>query len=315
MGNYYAAGTDALSIHDNLYYLWFEPGRYEGAPAEVLYTEPEIEGLTFINHMKTGRRGSGDKGYIYSAPGQYEALLRGTIPADGKPFSIKGVIPEPALFCARYFYNQLQENNINVIDGAGVQHPIRPYEDLDLLLQTTSPPVSEIVHIINKRSFNLYAEQLIYHLALQTGREGTRKAGISALLGFLNDNDIDVGGVKLYDGSGLSRTNRITAKSMVQLLKFATGQTWYDVFNRSLAVTGDSEDIGNFKRFGRNTILEKNARVKSGLITGVRSLSGYMEARSGRKMAFSLIVNNFQGSSRQVDRIFKNILVRAAEEH
>ncbi|MFH1620424.1 MAG: D-alanyl-D-alanine carboxypeptidase/D-alanyl-D-alanine-endopeptidase, partial [bacterium] len=95
-GNYYAAPADALSINDNLYTLYLRPGRKAGDDAAVLRTEPEIPGLKFVNLMKTGPRGSGDKGYIFCSPGQYTATLRGTVPAGPAEFAIKGAIPEPA---------------------------------------------------------------------------------------------------------------------------------------------------------------------------------------------------------------------------
>ncbi len=68
MGNYYGAGTSGLCIHENLYYLFFKPGDKTGDPASILRVEPEVPGLTFINHMRTGPAGSGDNGYIYHAP-------------------------------------------------------------------------------------------------------------------------------------------------------------------------------------------------------------------------------------------------------
>ena len=63
IGNYYGAGSTALNINDNLYYLYFKPGSI-GQSAQVLRTDPEIPGLNFTNFMLTGARGSGDNGYI-----------------------------------------------------------------------------------------------------------------------------------------------------------------------------------------------------------------------------------------------------------
>lgn len=313
MGNYYAAGTDALSIHDNLYYLYFKPGKQAGEPARVLRTEPVMNGLTFINRMRTGAPGSGDNGYIYAAPRQYRAYLKGTVPAGGKSFSIKGVIPEPALFCAQYLKKVLLENGIYVEGQAEIG--LLPAGRKMEIVTTRSQPLSAIVFITNKKSFNLYAEQLLSHLALAKGRPATRENGLKVLKNLLKTNNVPVAGMDLYDGSGLSRTNVITAQSMVRVLQFASRQSWFKEFNNSLAVCGDPQDIGYFKRFGRHSILEKNARVKSGTITGVRSLSGYTRTRSGKELAFSFICNNFRGSSRRVDTIYERLLVLLAEVH
>jgi D-alanyl-D-alanine carboxypeptidase/D-alanyl-D-alanine-endopeptidase (penicillin-binding protein 4) len=265
--------------------------------------------------MKTGKPGSGDNGYIYAAPGQYTAMLRGTIPADGKPFAIKGALPDPALFCAQYFKKALEEMRVNVTGQPLCRSKEKNYDSLTLVWEIKSPSLRKIVLMINKRSVNLYMEQLLYHLALAVGKEATTSNGIAVLMDFLDKNHIPANGIALYDGCGLSRTNRITALSMVRLLQFAADQPWYRAFYNSLAVGGDPEDIGFFKRFGNGSLIANNVRIKSGLIAGVRSLSGYLKSRSGKMIAFSFIVNNHDGSSRQIDRMFEKILIRAAEEY
>jgi len=98
IGNYYAANTSGLCFNENLYYLFFKPAKYAGGDATVITTNPIVPNLEFFNHMKTGPRGSGDKGFIFAAPWQNLHQLEGTIPAGVKEFSIKGSLPDPALF-------------------------------------------------------------------------------------------------------------------------------------------------------------------------------------------------------------------------
>jgi len=313
IGNYYGAGTSALTINDNLYYLFFKPALQTGETAEVLRTEPLIPNLQFINYMKTGKEGSGDNGYIYCAPGQYTAVLRGTIPAGVKEFSIKGSLPDPALFAVQYFSSYLNKNGIEVINPADkISSPIF-YDENKLILTIISPPLKDIVYILNKKSFNLYAEHLLKTIGLVKEGKGSTDAGIRALKNFLESNRINIEGLDLYDGSGLSRTNTVTAKMMVKLLSFMTKQKGFNSFYNSLGIAGDPDDISSFKDFGANTILAKNARIKSGLINGVRSHSGYLKDRSGRLIAFSMIANNYSGSVREVNEIHKKVLLMLAD--
>jgi len=149
LGNYYGAGPSALSIHDNLYYLIFKPGRYAGQPAKVLGTEPEIPGLTFINHMRTGSRFSGDNGYIFAAPGQFEALLDGTVPAGRRSFRIKGAIPDPALYAAQRLYQELIQAGIEISDYPGKITQSFNYNNATLIHTLKSPPLMDIIFIIN----------------------------------------------------------------------------------------------------------------------------------------------------------------------
>ena len=314
IGNYYGAGSCALSINDNLYYLLFEPGKYAGQPAKVLGTEPEIPGLTFINHMKTGPRFSGDNGYIYAAPGQFEALLEGTVPAGRKVFKIKGAIPDPALFSAQRLHQELINSGIVITDyPAKVKNAIE-YNSAKLIYTTISPPLKDIIFIINKKSFNLYAEQLVKLIALTQNETGTLEDGLKIIKNFLSENLISIDGLELFDGSGLSRSNLITTKTMVELLKFMTTQSSFKSYYNSLSVAGDEDDEGSFNSFGNGTVIENNARIKSGFISNIRSHSGYVRDRSGRLIAFSFICNNYHGSTSTINKIHKDLIIKLAEQ-
>ncbi len=310
IGNYYGAGTCALTINDNLYYLYFKPGPYADSDAEVLRTEPEIPGLNFINYMKTGPKGSGDNGYIYCAPGEFKATLRGTVPAGVNEFSIKGAIPDPALFAAQYFSSELTKEGIPVAREADKLKNIINYADDNLLFTTVSPPLKDIVYITNKKSNNLYTQQLLKTIALHETGVGSNANGIKVIKSFFEKNGIPTGGFKLYDGCGLSRTNTITTKMMAKLLAFLTTQKIFKSFYHSLAVAGDPADIGYFKNLGKDTPLANNVSLKSGLITGVRSMSGYLKNKAGRLITFSFIANNYKGSSRKIDSYFEQLLLK-----
>lgn len=315
LGNYYGAGVSALTIHDNLYHLYFKPGYKKGMPAQVLRTEPEIEGLSFDNRMRTGTVHSGDNGYIFRAPNSYVATLRGTIPTGVKEFSIKGSLPQPALFVARYFKNYLSINGISVSKPAVLMKSEGEYNKWRPIHTTYSPKLSDIIYVLNKRSVNLYAEQLLRYLAVKKSGVGNLDKGLKAIQTFLTENKIDLSGLHLEDGSGLSPNNLITAKMMTQLLKVMKTKKSFKVFYNSLALAGDKDDLGYFKKFGRNTIIEKKCRIKSGLIQGVRSHSGYLTAKSGKLIAFSFIANNFTEHYSKIDKIHEALLIRLAETH
>ncbi len=312
IGNYYGAGTSALTINDNLYYLYFHPSIVVGDPAEIIKTDPVIPGLTFKNYVTTGKPGSGDNGYIYCAPLQYDAVVRGTVPAGESAFSIKGSIPDPALFAAQYFKNFLNGYKIIVTMGAGELQKSRSYDPAKLITETYSPPLKDIVYMINKKSDNLYTEQLLKTIGLTRQGTGSTEAGIETLESFLDSVGVSTDGMQLYDGCGLSRTDMITTRLMVRLLVFMTKQKTFDAFYNSMAVAGRADDPGYFSKFGVNTILQNNARIKSGLITGVRSHSGYIHDKAGRMIAYSIIANNYSGTVKQIDEIHKKIMLYLA---
>ena len=313
LGNYYAAPSSALSINDNLYYLYFKPADKVGGIAEVLRTEPVIPGLSFTNYMTTGEKGSGDNGYIYSAPLQYDAALRGTIPAGRPEFSIKGSMPDPALYAAQYLSKTLREHFISVKGEPGKVNTPRKYNERNLVLVSVSPPLKDIVYISNKKSNNVYTELLLKAISYKRTGRGSTSDGIKFMIKFLTDNSINTDGLLLYDGSGLSRSNAITAKMMVDLLVANTESRYFKSFHNSLAVVGDPNDIAIHRNTGMGTAIEKKAWIKSGGIVGVRSYSGYIENMSGRAIVFSFIANNFSGSGGEVNRIHRELMIKLAE--
>lgn len=319
IGNYYGAGTTALCINDNLYHLYFKPGKDVGSPAEVLRTVPEIKWLSFIDLMKTGKEGSGDNGYIFCAPLQKTAVLKGTIPAGVSEFPIKGSIPDPPYFAAYYFAETLINNGIifrNMMDPVQIAGKLdKPvsYDSSKMITSLFSPPLKDIVYIINKRSNNLYTEQVLKALAFYKKNEGSTDKGIETLYDFLKQSNVPTGGVYFHDGCGLSRFNGITAKSLAKLLSFNTKQSYFRSFYYSMGIAGDPDDISSFKNYGKNTIIAKNARIKDGLIGHVRSHSGYVTSRSGRLISFSFIANNYEGSARTINEMHTELIIKLAE--
>ncbi len=313
MGNYYGASSPALTIHNNLYHLIFAPGKQEGDSAKILGTKPLIPGLIFTNFVRTGAKGSGDNGYIYCAPGQFNAYVTGTIPAGVDSFSIKGAIPDPSLFAAQYLQYYLIHHGINVLQAAKRLTVKKDYSFATLLTEQVSPPLKDIVFQANKRSINLYCELLAKQLSMQAGGPGTTADGVKVIKKNLQAMGVPVYGLHLSDGSGLSRTNTVTARLMVAYLRQMTKQSCFKTFYNSLAVTGDPNDIGYFKNWGKGTPLAFNAHLKSGLIERVRSHSGYVKDRSGDRIVFSFIANNFNGAYKLIDKIHEQLLIKLAE--
>lgn len=313
IGNYYGAQATALCLNDNLYKLFFKPANTAGRKAELIRTEPSVPNLKFLNYMKTGERGSGDNGYIFCAPGQYTAELRGTIPQGYNEFKIKGAIPDPPLFAAQHFTNLLKKNGIKVNREPMKLGQAKDYSAMKLLCEIISPPLKDIVYFINKKSYNLYAEMLVKAIGYYRGGTGDIVTGLDIIQKYLSQLGIDTTSIILYDGSGLSRSNALTTDAMSRLLCQTVSENHFNSFYNSLGVAGNRNDLSSFKRFGTGTAISNNARIKSGFVKGVRSHSGYLKDKRGRLIAFSFIANNFNCSTGVIDGIHKQILIGLAE--
>lgn len=315
IGNYYAAQPTALAVNDNLYRLYFKPGAKAGDPAEVLRTEPKMAGLEFKNMMRTGPAGSGDNGYIYNSPGQYEATLRGTVPAGPEEFAIKGAIPDPALFTAKEFASYLELRGIKAAGGAVKITNEKDYGTLKFVAETEGAPLKDIVFTTNKRSFNLYAEMLLRHLALAAGRPGSADNGLEALRDFISANGVDVSEVKLADASGLSRLDTVQTGDFSAFLAGISKKKYFPAYSDSLVSPADPDATGHIRKMGVNTRLQSGLKIKSGSLKGVRGYAGYLKTKKGRTLAFTSIINNYSASGAAVDALHEKVLLELIEKY
>ncbi|WP_017326618.1 D-alanyl-D-alanine carboxypeptidase/D-alanyl-D-alanine-endopeptidase [Synechococcus sp. PCC 7336] len=295
-GNYFGAPISALNLHDNLYKLTFRPG-VVGGPAAIASIEPQLDWLEFHNDMRTGPAGSGDNGYIFGVPESHDRWLRGTVPA-GNSFFIYGAMPDPADAFLRLLRTRLQAAGISV---GGIERRSQASPTGEILWQQASPPLLDIVRHINGTSFNLYADGLLALAAQQ-------KAGTAAVTSWRQATQLETDwakslgvpdrGLRIEDGSGLSRRNLVTAEALTALIRSDSLQSWWPQYRNTLNPShGPGRPAGA-------------ARGKSGFIEGVRTLSGTIRCKSDRQLAFSILVNHYDGTIAQADDFISDVLDR-----
>lgn len=318
IGNYYGAGACGLSFIENSYEVFFKSNGKVGGPAEFLRTEPEIPGIQFINEMKTGAAGSGDNGYIYGAPFTDLRYLRGTIPAGGTEFSIKGSIPDPALFAAQCLKHALDSAGIAVAGKAETVRRLRLEGKYAAPARTVihvhqSPALKDILYWLNKKSINLYAEHLLKAVGFAKYRDGSVESGAKAIADYWAAKGVDIGGMHLHDGSGLSRYNGVTPMQLTKMLQVNAQQQYFDAFYNSLPIAGLSSDPGTMRSMCTNTAAANNVRAKSGFISRVRCYTGYVSTKSGRRLCFAMMANNYTCSNNAMRDMFDALMVTIAE--
>lgn len=296
LGNYYGCGAFGLNMHDNLYYLRFQQRGRLGATPGVARIEPAVPGLQFRNEVVSAERGSGDNAYIFGSPYSYQRFLRGTIPVGRGLFTIKGAIPDPPLFAAQQLTQALEE--VGILCGrppASARHLADVPEVEKVLYTHQSPPLADIVRVTNMRSVNLYSEVLLRAIGWEATGLGSAERGLETLQAYWEGRGLDFGGVRLYDGSGMSPRNVLPTSFFTQLLTvmYQDGSL-RESFYESLPVAARS---GSLKNYFGGTAAAANLRAKSGYIEGVRSYSGYARAKDGRLLAFSMLLNNYDGGA------------------
>lgn len=199
----------------------------------------------------------------------------------------------PELRAARTLAGKLSAAGIAI---AGTVRVGEAPTDASLLYCHVSPPLSEIVRTLNKASSNLYAETLVRHLGLVRGA-GTHPAGMAEMTGILSEAGWASESFRVEDGSGLSRYNLVTPSQLASLLVAAARMPAFETFLASLPVAGVD---GTLATRMRGTRAEGRVLAKTGTMSGVSCLAGYV-VRPGREpLVVVMMVNGFVGSARSV---------------
>ena len=312
MGNYYGCGAFGINVHDNLYYLRFRQQSRLGATPPVARVEPPVPGLQFANEVTSAARGSGDNAYIYGAPYTYQRYLRGTIPVGSGLFTIKGAIPDPPLFAAQQLQMALEAVGIVCQrPPASLRHLEEEPQERSMLYVHRSPTLAAIAERTNMRSVNLYAEALLRAIGLAQKGEGSAAAGLDATYAYWQDRGVPTAGVQLYGGSGMAPRNVLPPAFMTRLLSVMyQNEGLRPAFWESLPVAGRS---GSLKNSLRGTAAEGRLRAKSGSLEQVRAYSGYVSRRDGQVLAFSIMLNNYEGNGAGARRKLFALMTRLAE--
>ncbi len=310
IGNYYGTGVYGLNWHENFYYLDFVQRQTEGSRPSVLRSRPEIQGLHFQNELVVGPKGSGDQAYIYAAPFNYEAYIRGSIPAGTGVFTIKGAIPDPALFLAQQLTKSLQAAGIRIAAPASSSRfNGQAYTSGGKLLhEHFSPTIGALVERTNLRSVNLYAEALLRHINKKLGLPPADLHSTESLLTYLaQEMRLSTAGMQLQDGSGLGTRNFFSPAFLTAFLQQMADDT---VFLRSIPLAGKS---GSMKNRLQGTAAEGRLYAKSGSVDAVRCFAGYAITQSGKRLAFSVMVNNHTLSGTAINELLYTFMRQLCE--
>lgn len=315
LGNYYGASLSALNINENLFRLFFRPGRTVGAPATLLRTDPVIPYLTFRNTVKTDAVGTGDQVNIYGAPFMNQQWLTGKVPlgAPANEFSVKGALPDPAFFAAYALQGLLIQNDVSVSSppvsvGGGQVSVVPMVGKRTVLSRHKSPPLTELIKETNFQSINLFAEALLRTTVLTLDKSVSSTAeSVDVLTKFWNGKGVNLDGFRIRDGSGLSTTGALTADNMTGILSAMGRAKTFSQFYQTIPIVGQT---GTVRYLARGTAAAGNIRAKSGSIEGVRAYAGYFTAADGELMSFCVVVNKFTpGQNRAVTQQLEKIFV------
>jgi len=247
--------------------------------------------LDFKSELLNGEAGSGDDAYAFLPVGGKMMYLRGTYAIDQTKKSIAAALPNPAYDAAFRLNDTLRKLGVSVSNepestGTLTAKGLATPQIGTNLTTILSPHLSQIIYWLNQKSINLYAEQLLKTIAWKAGKNPSTENGVEVEQHFWKQRGIDPHSLNIVDGSGLSPSDRVTTLTMATILQSAKSAAWFPDFYESLPTYN-------------------NMKMKSGSILNVLTYAGY-QTYHGRELCFSIMVNNFNGSSKEVkEKMFR----------
>ncbi|RZK42240.1 MAG: D-alanyl-D-alanine carboxypeptidase/D-alanyl-D-alanine-endopeptidase [Pedobacter sp.] len=282
MGNYYGAGASSLSWRENQFDIHLRAGKSIEDEVNIAKIVPSMPYLQIVNELKTGASGTGDRAYGFLPPYGTLAYLRGTWGIGIAKNGVSLSVPDPAYDAAYRLQDTLKRLNIASTKEASTARRLS-IEGVNLpemgqkIATTLSPSLSEIVYWFNKKSVNLYGEQLLKTIAWKMGKIPSTRTGAAAEVSFWQGKGIDKNALNILDGSGLSPGNRVTTLAMASILFQVQKEEWFEDY---------------LKSFPENN----GMKIKSGSINDVSAYAGYYTAPNGNKYIAVININNYNGS-------------------
>jgi len=291
----YAAPLSATIINHNCFTVWLSPGKQVGQLSQLYANKPHPF-TEVVNHVATAKTDATcslkldvSKNNIYQ--------LAGCLPINDKAKELSFAIYNLPIYIKHWVAYLFLQNGIQL--AGNIEFAKTP--DSAYLINThTSENLDIIVNKMTKDSDNLIAESLFKQLGYQYNREqATWKNSATALKAILqNKTKVNLKKAVIVDGGGLSRYNLVTPKQLLQLLNYA----YHDFkiapeFLSSLPIGGIDGTLE--KRLQDKTVKGK-VRAKTGSMTGVSSLSGFIQTKTKGIVAFVILINGFSGKKKDI---------------
>jgi D-alanyl-D-alanine carboxypeptidase/D-alanyl-D-alanine-endopeptidase (penicillin-binding protein 4) len=307
----YGAAISAIVVDDNTVTIALTPGEKAGDPVAAT-VDPLTQDFSLDNEVTTSAAQVKSDLALTREPGGNVVLVRGTLPAGSTARKLALAVEEPAQHAAALLASLLEERGVRVDGIARAVHaPDADTTPRTILAEHVSVPLGESLKLINKISQNLHTEMLLRTVARQNGSWSTAEELFKVPQDFYVQVGIGPDDIVQTDGSGLSRHDLITPRAAVTLLKYAQGQSWFAPYFDSLPVAGVD---GSLQDRMKGTIAEGRVHAKTGSVRHVRTLSGFADTASGRRLIFSFLTNNENGKSHETTDTLNTLCVAMIEE-
>jgi D-alanyl-D-alanine carboxypeptidase/D-alanyl-D-alanine-endopeptidase (penicillin-binding protein 4) len=307
----YGAAISAIAVDDNTVRLILTPG---GKPGNAVRSEviPATPDFVVENRVTTSAPGVKPDLTLTRDPGSHLVLVSGTMPAGAAPRTLLLALEEPALHAAALLKRLLESRGVTISGVARAIHESIDSADAPgVLAEHQSVSLKDSVKLVNKISQNLHTEMYLRAAARQLGPWKTPEELASFPQNFYAEAGIAAGDVVQADGSGLSRHDLATPRSLAAILRYAQSEPWFNIYYDSLPIAGVD---GTLEDRMKNTAAAGRIHAKSGSLEHVRTRAGYVETAGGKRLIFSFMGNNQAGKNHEATDVLDGLCVAMAEE-
>jgi D-alanyl-D-alanine carboxypeptidase/D-alanyl-D-alanine-endopeptidase (penicillin-binding protein 4) len=293
---YYGAQVSAITVSPDLDYdagtviVEVRPGSNTG-DEPVVTLHPNTNYVNIINNAKTVGVNEEQEITIIREHGKNSIVIEGEIPENGTLTKEWIAVWEPTEFALSLFRESLIDNGIKLLGS--LEQGATP-EEAEQLTVYSSMPVSELLIPFMKFSNNGHGETLVKEMGKVVNGEGSWDVGLEVVKGELEKFGIQRDKLVLRDGSGISHVNLIPANQISKLLFEIQDEKWFDIYLNALPIANVGERSLAGTLLNRMRFLPEGAvvRAKTGTITSVSTLSGYVYMKNGKVIVFSILLNN-----------------------
>jgi D-alanyl-D-alanine carboxypeptidase/D-alanyl-D-alanine-endopeptidase (penicillin-binding protein 4) len=301
---YYSAVTSALTVAPDTDYdsgtviVATTPSAVGDAPEVSL--QPATGVLEVVNRATTGPAGSADTLTVEREHATDRVVVSGSVPAGGATIRDWVTVPDPTAYAADVLRRALAAEGVTV--KGRVREGSAP-EDAEVLASDSSMTLRELLVPFMKLSNNMHAEALVKAMGRERSGDGGWRAGTAIVREYAARQGVDVGSLRLSDGSGLSRFDLLSARDLTDLLVGVRDEPWFEAWYDALPVAGVPERLvgGTLRSRMRNTPAAGNLHAKTGSMTSVSALAGYVTDADGRPLVFAMVTNNHLLSPRALE--------------
>ena len=294
---YYSAQTSALNIAPDRI---FDTGTVlvEVSPAASAGARPTVRMvpgnhyLTIRNTATTGTATSDRSIHAVREHGRNVVDVTGSIPLGSDTYFAQPTVDEPTGLVADVFRSLLARHGITV-SGRTAYAPTPP--SAHLVARDYSQPLGALLVPFLKLSNNMIAEALTKAIGVAASGAGSWSAGTAAILADAAANGVAADTLQLFDGSGLGRADYLTTSALTTLLIALRDKPWFATWYAALPIAGRPAPLvgGTLRHRMAGTPAAGNVHAKTGSMTGVSAISGYVTDAAGDPLVFSMISNNF----------------------